>query len=210
MVGQQRPAVMPAEPPPRFALRWPRRIGFDLTWNTSGSSLCSPASAPQSTASSGSGISRARPPGLVACATMTAALALSLVAFLQLLQLAPAERAFDVTVAQWLSAMPLQLHDGSIGTFSVPWGFRLDPLSGMMILDRHRHRHADPRLLDRLHGRRAARRLRAVLLLPEPVLLLHAHARPGKQLPGDVRGLGGRRPVLVPADWLLVREEERR
>jgi NADH-quinone oxidoreductase subunit L len=72
--------------------------------------------------------------GLLACATMTAALALSLVAFFQLLQLAPAERAFDVTVAQWLSAMPLQLHDGSIGTFSVPWGFRLDPLSGMMIL----------------------------------------------------------------------------
>ena len=72
--------------------------------------------------------------GLVACATMTLALVLSLVAFFQLLQLAPAERAFDVTVAQWLSAMPLQLHDGSIGTFSVPWGFRLDPLSGMMIL----------------------------------------------------------------------------
>ena len=75
-----------------------------------------------------------RAAGLVACATMTAALALSLVAFFQLLQLAPAERAFDVTVAQWLSAMPLQLHDGSIGTLSVPWGFRLDPLSGMMIL----------------------------------------------------------------------------
>ena len=74
---------------------------------------------------------------------------------------------------------------------------------------RHRHRHADPRLLDGVHGRRAARRRRAVLLLPEPVLLLHAHARPGKQLPGDVRGLGRRGPLLVPADRLLVREEER-
>ena len=74
---------------------------------------------------------------------------------------------------------------------------------------RHRHRHADPRLLDRLHGRRAARRRRALLLLPEPVLLLHAHARPGQQLPGDVRRLGRRRPLLVPADRLLVREEER-
>jgi NADH-quinone oxidoreductase subunit L len=72
--------------------------------------------------------------GLVACAMMAGALVLSLVAFWQLLQLAPAERAFDVTVAQWLSAMPLQLTDGSIGSFSVPWGFRLDPLSGMMIL----------------------------------------------------------------------------
>jgi NADH-quinone oxidoreductase subunit L len=72
--------------------------------------------------------------GLVACGTMTLALVLSLVAFWQLLQLAPAERGFDVTVAEWLSAMPLQLSDGSIGTFAVPWGFRLDPLSGMMIL----------------------------------------------------------------------------
>ena len=75
-----------------------------------------------------------RAAGLVACATMTGALVLSLVAFWQLLQLAPAERAFDVTLAEWLSAMPLQLQDGSIGTFSVPWGFRLDPLSGMMLL----------------------------------------------------------------------------
>jgi NADH-quinone oxidoreductase subunit L len=72
--------------------------------------------------------------GLVACGTMALALVLSLIAFWQLLQLAPAERGFDVTVAEWLSAMPLQLSDGSIGTFAVPWGFRLDPLSGMMIL----------------------------------------------------------------------------
>src|SRR5207247_2241766 len=69
--------------------------------------------------------------------------------------------------------------------------------------------HADPRVLDRLHGRRASRRRRAVLLLPESVLLLHAHARPGKQLPGDVRGLGGRGSLLVPPDRLLVRKDER-
>ena len=75
-----------------------------------------------------------RTAGLVACATMIGALVLSLVAFWQLLQLAPADRAFDVTIAEWLSAMPLQLQDGSIGTFSVPWGFRLDPLSAMMLL----------------------------------------------------------------------------
>ena len=42
--------------------------------------------------------------------------------------------------------------------FQVPWGFRLDPLSGDDAARRHRHRHADPRLLDGLHGRRAARR----------------------------------------------------
>ena len=96
-----------------------------------------------------------------------------------------------------------------VGGFQVPWGFRLDPLSGDDAAGRHRHRHADPHLLDRVHGRRAARRRRALLLLSEPVLLLHAHARAGQQLPGDVRGLGRRRPLLVSADRLLVREEER-
>jgi NADH-quinone oxidoreductase subunit L len=30
--------------------------------------------------------------------------------------------------------MPIQLDNGSIGQFSIPWGFRLDPLSGMMLL----------------------------------------------------------------------------
>jgi NADH-quinone oxidoreductase subunit L len=72
--------------------------------------------------------------GLVACTMMTAALGLSLVAFWQLLGLPAAERAVDVTVGQWIPAIPLQMGNGSIGTFQVPWGFRLDPLSGMMLL----------------------------------------------------------------------------
>ena len=72
--------------------------------------------------------------GIVACATMTAALALALAAFWQLLSLPPDARAYDVTVAQWFTAIPLQLSNGTIGSFQVPWGFRLDPLSGMMIL----------------------------------------------------------------------------
>ena len=45
----------------------------------------------------------------------------------------PDARAYDVTVAEWIPAIPLQTHDG-IGSFQVPWGFRLDPLSGMMLL----------------------------------------------------------------------------
>src|SRR5438034_7029242 len=72
--------------------------------------------------------------GVVACATMTAALGLSVVAFWQLLGLPPAERAYDVTVAQWIPAIPLQLGNGAVGAFQVPWGFRLDPLSAVMIL----------------------------------------------------------------------------
>ena len=39
----------------------------------------------------------------------------------------------DVTVAQWIPQIPLATNTG-IGEFMVPWGFRLDPLSGMMIL----------------------------------------------------------------------------
>src|SRR6267378_3058173 len=72
--------------------------------------------------------------GGVACATMTAALGVSLFAFWELLQLPADARAFDVTVAQWIPSIPLQMRGGLIGSFQVPWGFRLDPLSGLMLL----------------------------------------------------------------------------
>ncbi|HYM22056.1 MAG TPA: NADH-quinone oxidoreductase subunit L [Vicinamibacterales bacterium] len=71
--------------------------------------------------------------GVVACAMMTVALGLSLVAFYQLLQLAPESRAYDVVVAQWIPRIPLATRDG-VGLFQVDWGFRLDPLSGVMLL----------------------------------------------------------------------------
>src|SRR5688572_13714821 len=70
----------------------------------------------------------------VACATMAGALGLSLYAFAQLLGVDAAHRSHDVVVAAWIPGLPLQLADGSIGTFEAPWGFRLDPLSAMMIL----------------------------------------------------------------------------
>jgi NADH-quinone oxidoreductase subunit L len=71
--------------------------------------------------------------GVVACTTMTAALALSLFAFWQLLGLPAESRAFDVVVAQWIPSIPLMTQHG-LGALQIPWGFRLDPLSGMMIL----------------------------------------------------------------------------
>jgi len=70
----------------------------------------------------------------VACVTMAIALGLSLLAFGQLLGLDASHRVHDVVVATWFPGLPLQLADGSIGTFEIPWGFRLDPLSAMMIL----------------------------------------------------------------------------
>jgi NADH-quinone oxidoreductase subunit L len=72
--------------------------------------------------------------GAVACTMMAAALGLSLWAFWQLLGLPSEARAFDVVVAQWIPSIPLATGNGTIGMFQVPWGFRLDPLSGMMIL----------------------------------------------------------------------------
>src|SRR5206468_6427363 len=72
--------------------------------------------------------------GLLACATMVAALGLSFFAFWQLLGRATDDREISVTIAQWIPRLALELRDGSIGNLEVPWGFRLDPLSGMMIL----------------------------------------------------------------------------
>jgi NADH-quinone oxidoreductase subunit L len=67
----------------------------------------------------------------VACATMGGALLLSIFAFIQLL--GAEHREHVVTVAQWIPPISLETVSG-IGAFEVPWAFRLDPLSGMMIL----------------------------------------------------------------------------
>lgn len=71
--------------------------------------------------------------GAVATGLMGLALGLSLLAFWQLLGLPADARAYDVTLADWIPRIPLATHDG-IGNFQVSWGFRLDPLSGMMLL----------------------------------------------------------------------------
>src|ERR1700745_795110 len=71
--------------------------------------------------------------GMLASGFMGARRAASVIAFFQLLGLPAEARAYDVTVAQWIPSIPLQTHDG-IGGFQIAWGFRLDPLSGMMIL----------------------------------------------------------------------------
>src|SRR3954452_5646131 len=71
--------------------------------------------------------------GAVACTMMVAALGLSLFAFGQLLGLPADARAFDINVADWIPNIPLATNK-RIGLFHITWGFRLDPLSGMMIL----------------------------------------------------------------------------
>src|SRR5207248_8043937 len=74
-----------------------------------------------------------RTAGVLACTTMTAALGLAVVAFFEMLGLPAEQRAFDVVVAQWIPRIPLATA-GGMGGFEVPWGFRLDPLAGMMLL----------------------------------------------------------------------------
>ncbi|HIC56126.1 MAG TPA: NADH-quinone oxidoreductase subunit L, partial [Acidobacteria bacterium] len=69
----------------------------------------------------------------VACTSMALSALLSIYAFVQLLALPTEARVYDVVVAQWIPAIPLETASG-IGEFAVDWGFRLDPLSGMMIL----------------------------------------------------------------------------
>ena len=73
---------------------------------------------------------------VVACTTMGGALLLSIVAFVQLLgdtQRDHVVNIFGLPEAHWIPPIPLETVTG-IGTFEVPWAFRLDPLSAMMIL----------------------------------------------------------------------------
>ena len=72
----------------------------------------------------------------VACSTMGGALLLSIFAFVGLLGEEHREHVvniFGLTQAHWIPPIPLETASG-IGAFEVPWAFRLDPLSGMMIL----------------------------------------------------------------------------
>ena len=71
----------------------------------------------------------------------------------------------------------------------------------------HRGGRPDPHLLDRLHGPRRAPS--PVLRLPESVHRLHAAAGAGRQLPGALRGLGGRRSGVLPADRVLAAQADR-
>src|SRR5215813_12792884 len=71
--------------------------------------------------------------GALASVMMLLALGVSLVAFWQLLGLPADARAYDVARFDWIPPIPLATQTG-IGAFHVVWGFRLDPLSGMMLL----------------------------------------------------------------------------
>jgi NADH-quinone oxidoreductase subunit L len=75
-----------------------------------------------------------RTAGVLACTTMGLAFALSVAAFYQLLQLPPEARELNNRVFDWIPATSLQMAGGRFGSFHIPWQFRVDPLSAMMIL----------------------------------------------------------------------------
>ena len=74
-----------------------------------------------------------RTSGILACTTMAGALGLSLYAFSEMLGLPAEARERVVTLANWIPPIPAATAHG-IGSFQVPWAFRIDPLSGMMLL----------------------------------------------------------------------------
>ena len=75
-----------------------------------------------------------RTAGVLACTTMAIALGVSLTAFVQLLGLSPEARVHDVVLFDWIPRTALEMAGGRIGSLHIPWAFRLDPLSSMMIL----------------------------------------------------------------------------
>ncbi len=75
-----------------------------------------------------------RTAGVVACTTMAAAFGLSVLAFVQLLGLEAEARVHDVVLFDWIPATALAMQGDAIGALHIPWAFRLDPLSAMMIL----------------------------------------------------------------------------
>jgi NADH-quinone oxidoreductase subunit L len=75
-----------------------------------------------------------RTSGVLACSTMGLAFLLSAWAFYQLLQLPPEARELNNRVFDWIPATALQMAGGKFGSFHIPWQFRVDPLSALMIL----------------------------------------------------------------------------
>ena len=115
----------------------------------------------------------------------------------------------DVVLFDWIPATALRLADGSIGTLRIPWAFRLDPLSAMMILVVTGigfliHVYSVSYMADEPRGG-VARYFSYLNLFCFFMLTLVL----GANYLVMFVGLGRRGAVLLPADRLLVREEER-
>ena len=106
---------------------------------------------------------------------------------------APGHR-LDLAYGEWMDT----------GAFSVPLGFVIDPLSGIMMLVITGigfliHLYTAGYMAE------ATTALLPLLRLHEPLRVLHAHLVLGATS-SDVPGLGGRGPLLLPAHRLLLRQ----
>ena len=121
---------------------------------------------------------------------------------------ARADRVLPAHIRPDRSWRRLARHVGRGGTFPCRLGAALRPAVRRDGRDGDVRRHADPRLFDRLHGARCLPAI-SLLRLPLAVHLLHADAGNGGQPAATVLRLGRRRPLLLPADRLLVRPSGR-
>ena len=147
--------------------------------------------------------------GVVACTMMTAALGAVAVRVLAAARAAGRRaRLRRDRRRSGFRRFRSQTNNG-IGVFQVTWGFRLDPLSGMMILivtgiGTLIHVYSTAYMADEPRGG-VARFFCYLNLFCFFMLMLVL----GNNFLVMFVGWEGRRPLLVPADRLLVREEER-
>ena len=154
------------------------------------------SSASSSTRCSGGGCRRACPAAWRRW-RCSASFAVSATAGLAAGRAAGGRRVIDQTLYTWIAS----------GDFTLPLAFRLDPLSAVMILvvtgiGSLIHIYSTAYMHDEVDSE-FARYFSYLNLFAAFMLVLVL----GVELPGDVRRLGGRRPLLVPADRLLVQEE---
>ncbi len=153
--------------------------------------------------------------GWLACGTVLGAFALAVIAGIRLVSLTGG-------MSSWLHS---ELHsiDGyyplhgvlprlefdfiEVGALRIPMAFLLDPLSLVMTLVVTGVGSLIHIYSRRLHGSR--RGSREVLLVPEPLHVLHARARSRCQPAAPLRGMGGSGALLVPAHRLLVPQGQR-
>ena len=145
------------------------------------------------------------------CATMTAALGAVARGVLAAARPAAPTRAPTTSiVADWIPADSAADRTTASARFQVPWGFRLDPLSGMMLLvvtgiGTLIHVYSTAYMADEPRGG-VARFFCYLNLFCFFMLMLVL----GNNFLVMFVGWEGRRALLVSADRLLVREEERR
>ena len=130
--------------------------------------------------------------GWVGCSALGLSFFTSILVFFELIGRPPAERLFEKVIFDWVVS----------GNFQTVIGYQIDPLSILMALVvtgvsffihiySVGYMHDDPGFP-------------AVFYLPQPLRLHDAQPHPGQQLPPDVCGLGGRRPLFLSPDRILV------